>query len=310
MADRALQDLRRRAAATGSPEDAAALLVARLRSAPGCERCGGTGKTDAEERIAQIAERGFYEGACPACAGTGSPLRARVELAAYCGDEAAASAAGWTSYHVLDRGPHSMVKASDFFVSQGGLTQEWGRNWRRVFAAGPEESGLEAARAQAALSSWLSGLSRWADVGPAPGWVLVVAAMAAARVAWPKHLEREHGLGLDEQGRLYELDPGDWISRASLNDGMQAVVLAPLSAIGATAAWVACPCREHADAWAVAFTRPPLDRLAWVPMCEPNRTCSATREGEIRAAAQLAGEAPVRTAICQALSSWALGEGS
>lgn len=75
------------------------VLVDRLRSAAPCEACGGAGMRTAT--LGPKAGRADYVAACTRCAGTGSPLRARVELAAYAGDAAARAALGapWDGEH-------------------------------------------------------------------------------------------------------------------------------------------------------------------------------------------------------------------
>lgn len=83
MSDAASRSLSRLASLTGSPHDQARVLVERLRRAPPCEACGGCG-----------VEPGPLTDECTACAGTGSLMRSRVELAAYCGDDGARAAVG------------------------------------------------------------------------------------------------------------------------------------------------------------------------------------------------------------------------
>jgi len=92
---------RQREAAAGDPAAEAAWLAERLRAAPVCERCGGrrTWRDCSRHRDDQVScgpACGVWKEAlpCPACAGTGSPFRARLELAAYCGSEAARAALG------------------------------------------------------------------------------------------------------------------------------------------------------------------------------------------------------------------------
>lgn len=38
------------------------------------------------------------------------------------------------------------VKEAEFFKSQGGLKQDWGKNWIPVIALGEDEVGIENAR--------------------------------------------------------------------------------------------------------------------------------------------------------------------
>jgi hypothetical protein len=87
-----------------------------------------------DRRLADaLVAGGNWSEQCPACAGTGSSLMARVQLAAYCRDETARAIAP---------------------------AREW---------------------SDAIFADWARGLAKWADVGPAPGWVLTRAAVAAAR---------------------------------------------------------------------------------------------------------------------------------
>lgn len=110
MSDHTLSSLRRRARQTGSVEDDSALLVARLRA--------------------------------------GTLTRERLELAAYCGDEAARA--------VLD--------------------------WPKGVAAWCTTYG------DPTFTAWLSGLSRWSGLYPrAPGWVLRRVALAAVE-AWEERV--------------------------------------------------------------------------------------------------------------------------
>lgn len=87
----------RREAAAGDPAAEARLLVARLRAAPVCGACGGRRLVTPPTSGPRAGDPRYTEG-CPACAGTGSPFRARLELAAYCGHAPATAARGgaWT----------------------------------------------------------------------------------------------------------------------------------------------------------------------------------------------------------------------
>jgi hypothetical protein len=157
--DAHLQDLRRRAGATGTLEDQAAALRAELRRAPGCARCDVTGLERDEalclwrgpDRI--VNDHDIVT--CPGCAGTGTPLRGRLELAAYVGDEVA---------HRALTPDCACGPAND----HGGyaVCAKW---WSERH---PHD-----------LEAFLRGLERWADAGPTRGWVLARAAVAAARVA-------------------------------------------------------------------------------------------------------------------------------
>lgn len=46
-----------------------------------------------------------------------------------------------TGYYILVEPWAVFVKEESFFISQGGLTQDWGKRWKRV-----EADGIEAAR--------------------------------------------------------------------------------------------------------------------------------------------------------------------
>lgn len=188
---------------------------------------------------------------CPSCAGTGLTLRPRVELAAYCGDEASRHAGGLEGWATPNINP-----------------------------------------TERPFSEWLAGLSRW---GPR---VLVRAAIAAARVAL-RFLpcggspHRQQG----KAGRWYRkvgIEPcgaGEW-EPCECDEARRA--------IEAAEAWVECPCEEHLLAWWEAVPQPPL---TWVPVPLDTELGHLAIQG----AAQLAGEAPVRSAIQRALISWALG---
>lgn len=151
------------------------------------------------------------------------------------------------------------------------------------------------------LSAWLRGLSRWADVGPVPGWVLVRAAVAAARVALPKARRGVSGPG------------GQSMSATAAREQARAAVRAAHRAITAAEAWLDDPSEERRLAcgrmvmsWAAA-SRPddwwsqPVMLIDWGAAAHPGRL-----EACCRSAADVVDEAPVRTAICSALTSWAL----
>lgn len=136
-----------------APEDAARVLVDRLRRAVPCESCGGYGVSNV---VRGDGERKSLGVPCGRCAGTGSPFRALVELAAYCGHEAA----------------------------RLSLPQ-----WRRCAGAGcylrcaaptwhhpVDNSGLANAHIDCVdIGKWVAGLARWGQE------IQVRAAVAAAR---------------------------------------------------------------------------------------------------------------------------------
>lgn len=243
-----------RLAVMGSTEERARALVARMRVAPGCEKCRGEGLV-----VTDIGPTRSMPLDCRACAGTGSPLRARVELAAYCGDEAARQAVEVREQHGWE-----VPAAGGGWVSAG----------RRAF------------------QMWLAGLSRWSDVGPVPGWARRHAALAASRAAWPAvHPEVRRP------------------PRVLLDDALEAARLAQDS-----------PMRDEAQrAWVEAFVvvSPPHDPLEWLVAPEASSPPRWTVRDEVAVAwneavpghaARWAGEQPVRSAICSALSQWALEE--
>lgn len=43
----------------------------------------------------------------------------------------------------MNAGRSVFVKEYDFFVSQGGLTQEWGKSWQQVYADSIEHARLK-----------------------------------------------------------------------------------------------------------------------------------------------------------------------
>lgn len=215
-------------------------------------------------------------------AGTLSPER--LELAAYCGHRPARS--------LLPRcGDHGHDDDSD-----GGC--------RLVPDGQPhpapihEPGGLCVYRD---LSEFVAGLSRW---GPT---VQVRAAVAAARVAWGEAVAAEQ-------------------RRPS------AAGLLSMAAINAVEQWLKDPNEgNRIDAARAFLAARPVDaglQFRWLPMV-PTRYQAGTHPtpegggwgeeppypgpnlwhpGEIMAAAELAGEAPVRAAIQSALITWALGE--
>lgn len=84
MSDLTTRALDRAARAEDSPGARGHALAVRLRSAPMCGACDGCGAMRRDDDVTP----------CRRCAGTGSPLRARVELAAHCGSPVARAALG------------------------------------------------------------------------------------------------------------------------------------------------------------------------------------------------------------------------
>jgi hypothetical protein len=241
MTDTALRTTTRAAAATGSVDDQARALVARLRAAPVCERCGG-------ERVADVRR----EWRCGACAGAGYALRARVELAAYCGDEAAIGAVG-----------HQIKYA----CSCRGTDPTHGHGPLRV-------SGVP-------FADWLAGLAVWADVGPAPGWVLAAAIHAPQRDALA---------ACDEQ----------WTTISRWKEAR--------AAVDAMARWLSQPNEKHqaeverrCDGAGPRLRFVTSMRHVFYDVGRDHYTADAILD-----AAVVLGEAPVRDAIRAALVAWAL----
>lgn len=269
MTDHTLSSLRRRARQTGSIEDQAAVLVAWLRAAPVCERCGGT-------RRAYMRPQDDATRPCSACAGTGSPFRARLELAAYCGSEAARAVCG-------------PVEA---------------QGWAAV--ANPGALSLDV---------WLRGLSRWSDLHPrAPGWVLVRAAVAAARVALAHVMAQEQVCKCGSALRAHDIYSGHAFVHACDDDfPCECGWLeeeAPRRAIEAAEAWLSDPSGHTGPAarrWDDAIMSGVEDAILWLPpppsMAGPDRVLRS-----IEGAARLAGESSVREAVCRSLIEWALSE--
>jgi hypothetical protein len=289
MSDTKLRDAERRAL-SGSVEDQARALVARLRAAPGCGRCGGQG-TDWRDGpwLAVVPPPADYRPpvSCPSCAGTGSPFRARVELAAYCGDEAprAALGGGWLArdFKTIDR--------ADARVWWG--TSD-GDKWR-IFD----------------LGGFAQNLSRWADVGPHAGWVLVLASVAAARVALAPWEQSKAGSGPNAGHADTHSDAPDeppWPQ--SILDCPECTNHAPRRAIEAAEKWLACPCEEHERAVVSAGGGSPGSRITFYEgpaILLRSWGIKAQWEQAVLRASELAGESPVLNAIRSSLIEWSLG---
>lgn len=237
-----------RAAAAGDPEAEVQLLRARRRTAPACERCGGSGRiwtagVDPARNSFAATSSGpqVKTHACAVCAGTGSPFHARLDLACLCA--------------------HPAVRAVLGFAMPD----------RTVF------------RSDHDLATFVECLDRFGDIGPARGWVLVQAAVAAARVAFLDQCPPDSGCVL-EPARL---------------------------AIEAAEAWLANPTEERREALRQAVLRSHLPEFALGPSdvlfaSGVYENGAPTWHRGPRHAARLAGEAPVRDAICSALTTWAL----
>lgn len=270
------------------PDSRRAALVERMRYRPWaptvCERCNskGTWRDCSRHREDQLScgpSCGVWREAvpCPSCAGTGSPLQARLELAAYCGDEAARAVVG-------PDGPGS------------------GFGW--------------ACADNGRFDLWVRGLSRWSDLHEsAPGWVLVRAAVATAR--------------LTKVAPCGPVNAGSWGACCPMHSGFQV-------ASATAGAWLACPCDEHAQACreaSLALDPTPSGRgidypesaflqalaaIFWRHEGVDARTgqrravdegrANSHAEHAVREAVKVAGEQAAREAIASFLRSWALGE--
>lgn len=264
MSDARLRDLQRIATASGSPSDEARVLTERLRQ--------------------------------------GSLTRERLELAAYVGHEAARVTSGfyctcghaWSAHDDAARPPHRHL----------GCLYGWGRGdgcrCKGVPPPGVAFTGDPLQGAQP-LDEWVAGLRRFADCGPCPGWVLVKAAVAAARVALDA-LECSACGGSGSDDPLTAEFPCGWCRGTGAEPELEftrpSLVPARI-AVAAVEAWLEHPDRGQWEARHVAYVE--AGHLAWLPAPGNERALEA-----IPRAAHLTGDAPVRTAITHELSRWAL----
>lgn len=176
----------------------------------------------------------------------------RVQLAAFCLDEAATLALGWP----------------------GGGEVWSARGWRGNYDGD--------------LSAWVYDLGTWADVGPVPGWVLVRAQAASARAVVAAMHARKEPTGLDV---LLALESAEaWLDEPGAQARSQAVV-------------------DWSNAWGEGWPGGPHANL-WLPIlpdwASGKWSAHLTPGHAICGAARLAGETPVRAAICASLTEWAL----
>jgi hypothetical protein len=164
MSDARLSTLRR-AALTGDLSARVAWLSEWLRVSPACETCAVPADAVRDEagRFWRSPARILNDqdiANCPACHGTGTQRRSRVELAAYCGDEAAQAVLGssWRS-----------EAAGGSQAAAAGLA---------VYRDGPGS--------RAAFEGWARGLSRWGRE------TATRAAVAASRAALDHAQRRDH----------------------------------------------------------------------------------------------------------------------
>lgn len=206
-----------RAADAGDSAARVALLMDRERHSPLSEQCSSC--------------RGRSE--CPECASTGSPWRARLELAAYCGDADA----------------HNALSPTCVDGKVGGriCRSAWHRREPRD------------------ISRFVEGLSRWNRIArcqspPLPvAWVTRLAARAAQQVA--THEEERRLLRRSAEGQRWEPEAITPSSVACQRCGSPLFFSArqrgsglcgPCDrvndsrvALAAAVAWEACPCDRH-----------------------------------------------------------------
>lgn len=232
-----------------------------------------TGTHNVSEEVRRAAGR-----PCGPCAGAGSPLRARVALAAYCNDLPARLAilgAHNPAAHEIPPGmvdvatapfPSVRVETGTFPLPEGGHTSV------RTVPDSP-------------FAEWVRGLQRWADVGRHASWLEIVAVRAGAGVV--------HAVTAVPSGKAEDV--------LNLCD-----------------AWLDRPTQANADAWgnaACEWSRMrPDDRRYGVSVPFPGTLQYPARSSidartRIADAARLAGEAPVREAIQRSLIAWALSPG-
>lgn len=263
------------------------MLVNRLRSAPLCEMCGGSGRTINPRVVERVRAHAEAVGptlaalslshlagdmvACTRCAGTGSPLRARVELAAYCGDEGAQAALGPRRHR-----PDCYVGPSEHVGDCGSW--EWLPH--RAFAA------------------WVRGLQRWADLGRVPGWLPAFAAHAGFEV----------GLRGYQPGRAEAFEAAVETSRrmrAWLGDPGPHTLAFVRAAHDGAGPFASMPFPIRAMLSGVLQFEPGCGGVA--RQIDPDGLSSA---GHVLGwSARNVGEAPVREAIQRSLIAWALSPG-
>jgi hypothetical protein len=278
LSDTNIRTLERRYIQTGTTEDKAAYLRVWTRSGE-CGRCKGDPEYQRVFQQSTLADLATPPDPCPACLGLSR--RERLELAAYCGDEAARETTGWDPARCI---PPPAVRSGRWaghrgpFVGEGVMTSclLHGDGW--------------------SLDSWLAGLAaRW------PQGVMVRAAVAAGRVAlevWePRSCRVCRGRGGAPGGHGHYVNEG------------------PRRALEAAEAWLACPCEEHEPYHeAVDFGDYDDATSTWSTPQWATGACKATWSTNagnagilgIESAARLTSEAEVRKAICDALIAWSI----
>jgi hypothetical protein len=281
MRDHELRARARDAHALGSPEALARVLVDRLRSAPPCEACGGTGKlrrtckNHGQDLVScgpscAIWARRPAE-ACLSCAGGGVPFRARLELAAYCGDEAAQI--------VTPDDPRKWgATVSGHGLADGCQACGWALIHRFNCPA-------------LSFKDWSSAFVRW---GPR---VQVLAAVAAARVVLPAWCD-----GTRLSGRAMHTARAAREGYCGRCTKRMAGWAEPGDLIEAAEAWLAVPTDDVREHWRSVM--PFAVEPCWTPSTRSALGCRETNTPAVCAA--MVGEGQVRAAIQSTLVAWAL----
>lgn len=204
-------------------------------------------------------------------AGTLDP--ARLELAAYCGHEGAREALGLDPWGGFPR----YAEDPPPFTAQDGSRYE--------FVA--VQTDLAPAYA---LRPWVAGLARWGDEA------LTRAAVAAARVALPVW---EQAVG-----------PNPGLERRAALDAAESLLAQtapdPIDPFARQRAWLDAINPSTYTFRTHALTPERFLMWAWLTWMPAPSVTPTRRASEIAAAAQVAGEQPVREAIQHALCAWAL----
>lgn len=202
----------------------------------------------------------------------GTLSRERLELAAYCGHEVAREALGGAG--LVLTGKDGAGRPVD------------------LFEAGPSVHRVH-------FWPWVEGLERWRMLH-AP----VMAAVAAARLAATR----------EERGQHYADCPDSWTPRDRACPACVAAIDSRLRrAVGAAEAWCGSPCDRYHTEWANrAHNDRSLSAPKWLP-CPPDTGLACATQSSyyeaIRASIEFCakGIPPVREAICDSVSRWALG---
>ena len=227
----------------------------------------------------------------------GMSIHRAVEVVAFLGDEAARDVVGWTGSGRRSRW--------DLNTWLSGLKAVCSVEESCPQCAGVRGLATDTGYAAASLCNRCSGSGKLHPPDLAGQRVLVMCAVTAARAAFLKTLEGQ-GLGLTEEGKVFELDPGDWCSRAALNPSAPDP-LAPKRAIDAAEAWAKVPSDENKRAWGVTSLR--LPHLNWVPRpTYRNGFGVVTPETAMQTCGEMIGEQTVRDAIKRVVVPWVLAD--